>query len=221
MTQTKKKAPKGLFYGFEGEGCGDILSPPLNRNMAALIDAVGQIREAHGIMMETHGAMDELLLTIPEIDDVNNADPTALPEYAEHVGGIHDRLSELIDAGQVSLMTLQSMPVSDDILALMNGMNDLQNRAMVLRADIAEAMDAADYESMHIRLENAHLVSEELEGRWNEFLEEAEQMVQMGGRRTRKTHRGKTHRGKTHRGKTHRGKTHRGKTHRGKTHRRK
>jgi hypothetical protein len=113
------------------------------------------------------------------------------------------------------------MPVSNDVLALMNGMNDLQNRAMVLRADIAEAMDAADYESMHIRLENAHLVSEELEGRWNEFLEEAEQMVQMGGRRTRKTHRGKTHRGKTHRGKKHRGKTHRGKTHRGKTHRRK
>lgn len=183
--------------------------------MATLIQAVGQIREAHGIMIDTHDEMEELLHTIPEIDDVNNADPTALPEYAEWVGGIHDRLSELVDAGQVPLMTLQSMNASDDILALMNGMNDLQNRAMVLRADIAEAMDAADYESMHIRLENARLVSEELEHRWNEFLEEAEQMVQMGGRRMRKrTLRKRAHRGKSLRKKMHRGKTHRKRMHR-------
>lgn len=185
--------------------------------MATLIQAVEQIREAHGIMMRTHDAMEELLLTIPEIDDVNNADPTALDEYTELVGGIHDWLSQLVDAGQDPLMTLQSMNASDGILVLMNGMNNLQNRAIVLRADIEEAMNAVDYQSMHIRLQNAQVVSEDLEHRWNEFLEEAEQMVQMGGRR--RTHRSKTHR---KRGKTHRGKTHRKRRmHRGKTHRRK
>jgi hypothetical protein len=153
--------------------------------MADLHQLLEEIRQAHEDIISAHTSFDRLLLDLP---DVNDAENDALPNYVEYTQGVHEQMSHAIDAGHVVLMTLESMQDSHNIMSLMNGMNDLQNRVIALRDSLSEAMNANDYSFMHQQLRNAFTVSEDIEQRWNDFLEEAEQEIdaQMGGRRKKK-----------------------------------
>lgn len=175
--------------------------------MADLPDALDQIERIHTMAMEIHGSLVKFL--------------TNLPESYMMEEGVHQMINRVVESGQGSIVTLESLKDSHDVESLLEGMNDLVNLEKDLGKKLSEAVHAP-YQSEEMyqeRIHNLERISEDLEDEWNRFLMMAQQEVnsQMGGRfhmRKRKSLRKRTHRGKTHRKRTQRKRTHRGKTHR-------